>query len=224
MTDCPNADVRDLLPDLVHGRLDAESRALVETHVAACADCKAEVALLRDLRASLRRSPRVDTAAIAAAVPAYRAPSRRAWVGWRTAAAITLLVAGGSSVVVMRRTNSVRVEQTTIASTPVLPSPAVNPVDGRGPLAPGASVSRAPEAASASPAPRVTASTAVIAHAPGAEGRELAMGGGSLNDLNDQELTSLLKDIEALDAVPSVEVDNLPLAPIAPSSPRRATP
>ena len=32
MTDCPNAEIRDLLPDLVHGRLDAAARADVERH------------------------------------------------------------------------------------------------------------------------------------------------------------------------------------------------
>ena len=80
MTECPNANVRDLLPDLVHGRLDAETRVMVEAHLAGCADCAAEQALLRDLRASLRRTPHLDLAAIAAAVPAYRAPVRRSWV------------------------------------------------------------------------------------------------------------------------------------------------
>ena len=54
--------------------------------------------------------------------------------------------------------------------------------------------------------------------------RELAMGGGSLSDLNDRELASLLKDIESLDAVPSLEVDNMQIAPISPATPRRATP
>ncbi|MEO8620459.1 MAG: zf-HC2 domain-containing protein [bacterium] len=222
MTDCPNADVRDRLPDLVHGRLDAESRASVEAHVAACADCQAEVALLRDLRMSLRRTPRVDVAAIVAAVPAYRAPSRRAWVGWRTAAAITLLVGGGSSVVVMRRTS---VEPTTIAPTPVLTAPSGKSVDVPARRAPDVSVQRVPEATPIAPAPvRIADPTAVVAPAPSGAARELAMGGGSLNDLSDRELASLLKDIEALDAVPSVEVDNSPLAPIAPASPRRATP
>ena len=46
------------------------------------------------------------------------------------------------------------------------------------------------------------------------------MSGGTLNDLSDRELTSLLKDIESLDAVPSVEVDNTPLSPIGPSGSR----
>ena len=51
--------------------------------------------------------------------------------------------------------------------------------------------------------------------------RELAMGGGSLGDLDDRQLATLLKDIESLDAVPSVEVENTPVSPIAPT---RASP
>lgn len=36
MTDCPRADMRDLLPDLMHGALDAAARAEVERHVMTC--------------------------------------------------------------------------------------------------------------------------------------------------------------------------------------------
>ena len=96
MTDCPNAAVRDLLPDLLHGRLELASRAMVQAHVESCADCQKELALLRNLLGARRGAPQVDLAAIVAALPAYRVPVARSWVGWRTAAAITLLVAGGS--------------------------------------------------------------------------------------------------------------------------------
>ena len=124
MTECPNANVRDLLPDLVHGRLDAERRVMVEAHLAGCADCAAEHALLRDLRASLRRTPHLDLAAIAAAVPAYRAPVRRSWVEWRTAAAITVLVAGGSSVALLQRNVAPRMDTVAVATAPVASVPA----------------------------------------------------------------------------------------------------
>jgi anti-sigma factor RsiW len=231
MNDCPNADVRDLLPDLVHGRLDAESRAAVEAHVAACADCRAELALLRDLRASLRRTPQLDLAAIASAVPAYHAPRRPSWVGWRTAAAITMLVAGGSSVALLRRTADPRIDTVMIVSTPPanISVPAPVPAQVSAPVAGPSTATRAraqlPVRATTTPAlnPPPSPSTQV-AQVPERGGRELAMGGGSLNDLSDRELTSLLKDIESLDAVPSIEVDNTPLAPIAPGASRRSSP
>ena len=50
------------------------------------------------------------------------------------------------------------------------------------------------------------------------------MAAGSLNDLSDRELTSLLRDIESLDAVPTIEVDNTPIAPIGPGHRQRAVP
>jgi predicted anti-sigma-YlaC factor YlaD len=97
MTDCPNADIRDLLPDLLHGRLEAGDRATVEAHLRDCADCRGELELLRGLR-NAAPSPRVNVDAIAAAIPAYR--RRRSWgsPGWRIAAAIIFLAVGGSTV------------------------------------------------------------------------------------------------------------------------------
>ena len=224
MNDCPNATVRDLLPDLVHGRLDVEARAMVEAHVAGCADCRLEVALLRDLRASLRRTPQLDLAASIAVVPAYQAPARRSLTGWRAAAAIIVLVAGGSSVVLLQRnvapgrgSGSLASVASSSVPTPVS-APSIPAVTA--PAQPSVRETTAPVVASppvGAPAPNVRVADA------GRDG-ELAMGGGSLSDLNDRELASLLKDIESLDAVPSIEVDNTRIAPISPATPRRATP
>ena len=226
MTDCPNANVRDLLPDLVHGRLDAETRVMVEAHLAGCADCQAEHALLRDLRASLGRTPHLDLAAIAAAVPAYRAPVRRSWVEWRTAAAITVLVAGGSSVALLQRNVAPRMDTVAIATAPVASVSASSSASLAAPTsAPRSAPGQTQLPAQVAPVlHQPLVASAPVARGPAASGRELAMGGGSFNDLSDRELASFLDDIESLDAVPSVEVENAALAPIAPSVPRRATP
>jgi anti-sigma factor RsiW len=116
MTDCPNATVRDRLPDLLHGALDAPTRAEVEAHVAGCTDCTSELALLRDARTTLAHAPPVDVAAIVAALPrpaasgprlvqfptaasgARRGLRRRApaWGGVAAAAALLLAVGVGS--------------------------------------------------------------------------------------------------------------------------------
>ena len=166
MTDCPNGDVRDLLPDLVHDRLTPDVRREVEAHVRACADCSQELALLRTMRTSLRRAPAVDVASLAAAIPPYRAPARRAWGGWRVAAAIMILAAGGTSVAVL---------------------------GGRGDVA-------------------------AVAPASVFASRELAMGSGPISDLDDAELSTLLKDLATLDAVPSADVENGALvSPIEPA-------
>jgi anti-sigma factor RsiW len=107
MTDCPNGEVRDLLPDLLHDRLPPEVRRDVEAHVRGCEECRAELALLGAMRSSLRRAPAIDAAAVAAAIPPYRAPARRSWGGWRAAAAIVVLAAGGTSVAVLQSRHGV---------------------------------------------------------------------------------------------------------------------
>jgi anti-sigma factor RsiW len=210
MNDCPNADVRDLLPDLVHGRLDAESRGMVEAHIAGCDDCSAELALLRSLDATFRvRTPTVDVAGIVAAIPAYRAPARRSWVGWRTAAAITMIAAGGSSLVMLRNNVAPVTDSVAVRSLPSTPAAPPAPVTGT-------SAGAQPDVQAAAAPTEV----AVAVPATG-RGRELAMAGGTMTDLNDKELAALLADIDKMDAIPSADVESPALAPI---SPRGVTP
>lgn len=98
MTDCPNAEIRDQLPDLVHGHLDQLSRARVEAHLRECADCRQELALLRQIVHAAPVVP-VDVAGIVAALPAPRARRRLNSRVWQMAAAVVFLAAGGSVVV-----------------------------------------------------------------------------------------------------------------------------
>jgi anti-sigma factor RsiW len=109
MIDCPNAEVRDQLPDFVHDQLNVAARAAVAAHVARCAACAAELALLRELRGTLRAVPPVDVGRIVAALAARARPGRggrfgrSAWrrLDWRAAAAIAALVIGGGSAAVL---------------------------------------------------------------------------------------------------------------------------
>jgi anti-sigma factor RsiW len=206
MSDCPNGDIRDLLPDFLHDGLAASERALVEAHLRDCALCRQELALLRGMRAALRQVPAVDVHRIVEAIPPYRAPSRqvssRSWGGWRIAAAITLLAAGGTSIAVARRGASTPQDSVQVARVERADSlPASAHVQG--PVDPAVSPSaRAPEV-SASPAPR-----------------ELALAGSTIGDLDDQELSALIDDIGSLHAVTPVDVDNAAsISPIAPTSP-----
>jgi len=106
MTDCPNGDIRDLLPDLLHGRLGAAERAEVEAHLRECEDCRDELQLLRSMQGALRRAPAVNVDRIVAEIPPYRPPTyqrpARSWGRWRIAAAVTLLAVGATSVIVAR--------------------------------------------------------------------------------------------------------------------------
>ncbi|MFL5608451.1 MAG: anti-sigma factor family protein [Gemmatimonadaceae bacterium] len=197
MTDCPNGALRDLLPDLVNGRLSPEVRYEVERHVAACPECAAELALLRELRASMAGTPFVDAARIATVIPAYRAPVRRSWGGWRAAAAVAAIVAGGASVAVVRQAGT-RGPEPVQSMTFTIPDTTV--------VAKGS-----PSVPSARPAERGARAVPAVA-------RELAMASGAASDLSDRELQALLKDIESIDAVPSVDVENAAL--VSPVSPR----
>ena len=105
-SECGNAGVRDLLPDLVHGSIGADDRAVVEAHVAGCAACAAELALLREVRSALHAAPAVDVQRIVRSLPApargrgvQEANGRR----WLRAAAALLLVGGAAGAYVLGR-------------------------------------------------------------------------------------------------------------------------
>ena len=219
MTDCPNGAMRDLLPDLLHDRLSPVERREVEAHLASCADCRAELALLGDLRASLRQAPVVDVARIAASVPAYRpVVARRAWMGQRAAAAVALLVAGGAAAALLSRGTATIPERAPVVAT--APS-MVSPIAPLSP--PRVIVDSAPLVVAGSQPVRAHDSAAMaVAIAPVRGGRaipaptrELAVGSASMGDLTTRELDALVRDIESIDAVPSTEVEGA--ATITPS-------
>src|SRR5687768_17134728 len=103
MNDCPNAEIRDQLCDVVHRTLsDAECRR-VEAHIATCPDCAAEIALLERARAVLNRSaPAVNTNAIVAALPRPRRARAMSFSNWRIAASIAVIALGAASLSLVR--------------------------------------------------------------------------------------------------------------------------
>jgi hypothetical protein len=193
MTDCPNAEMRDRLPDLLHERLDASARAAVMAHVARCGDCRAELTLLREARVALTSGMRtVDVVSITSAVIA-RTPAptvhllprhqrARMWTDWRVAASIALIAIGGASFGLIR---SQRVDE---------PLPQV-PVVAR--TIPAESGSSMPPAVVAPP-------VHVAPHAAPAAAAELSAAGG-VSDLSDRDLRALLDDLQSIDAEPSTD-------------------
>ena len=199
MIDCPNGEVRDQLPDYLHDRLESSARMSVERHLADCAACRDELALLRDLRGTLQRAPRIDVAAVAAAIPAYRPAARKSWAsGWRIAAAITVIAVGGTSIALLRRPERpTQVARNSVAA-PTSHAPAVGPASlppvVKEPVPqPEQKVARAEPSAKTAPVPK---------------GEELAMAGGTISDLSDGELSDLIGDLDSLDAVPSTDVES----------------
>ena len=195
MTDCPDGELRDLLPDLLHGGLDPAQRAAVESHVAGCADCRGELALLGGLRGSMTHLPSVDVGRIVAALPTYRAPVRRHWGRWRAAAAIAAVALGGTSLAIATRDDA---EPAPAARSAVSEPAAQGPVGD----SPGTPVQRV----------AVGGPIAGSRMARASATRELALEEG-LGDLSEGELTMLLEEIESLDVLPVVDVEATPLVP-----------
>jgi len=199
MTDCPNGDIRDLLPDLLNGTLAPDQRAEVEAHLLTCEDCQEEMELLRGMRRSMHRVSAPPVADIVRALPAYRAPVRRVGNGWRIAAAVALLAGGGTSVVIARHAEdrgpggAMAVEQTAvIAPTDTHLTPGTTPASGA-PHAEPVAVPTAP--------------------------RELALASASVGDLSDAELDALVNEIGTLDAVTPPDVEQpATVSPLPPST------
>ena len=69
MTDCTNAEIRDLLPDYVHDQLTITDLARVQQHVASCADCAEELALLQTVLAIRPQTRAINIADVVARLP-----------------------------------------------------------------------------------------------------------------------------------------------------------
>src|SRR5215207_7109163 len=110
MFDCANIEMRELLPELAAGTLDAPTRARVEEHLLGCAECASELETLRAVRGAFASVPSVDVRRIVSSLPKPAAPARatpqapvKRWVDWRIAAALTMITVGGLSVAVTGR-------------------------------------------------------------------------------------------------------------------------
>jgi len=131
MTDCSNAEIRDLLPDYVHDQLSITDLARIEQHVASCADCAEELALLQtvlairpqfrtlniaDIVASLPKPGQFTTVTLpddvhVAAVDGVRdiasvrsvARKSRTFGSWRAVAAVAVMTVGALSVTIARQ-------------------------------------------------------------------------------------------------------------------------
>lgn len=192
MTDCVNREVKDALPDLLHGRLSALDTATMNAHVESCADCRAELEFLREVRASAPLAPALDYARIAASVPAY----------------------GGATVTVPSQTQ-VRSSFRNIA---ILAASAVVAFTGwsltrssdynRSVLSPSA-VASAPAAAVASPSAIAVTPPSLTQSASQAGNGETQVASlslvGNTQDLSDADLEQLVSDLDGLDALPAAE-------------------
>lgn len=202
MGDCPNVEIRELLPERVAEHLAPRDAKRVDDHVAECEMCAFEVEVLRAARATLRARPTIDVKRVSGAVAAAtRTPVRRErqrqqrpWLGWRAAASLALVAVGATSIAIWKGAHDgsrgadvvSQASETIAATTP----------SGTGRPGPGATAGSGSGSVTGQPTP--TRALAVATAIPAASSGLTAAGG--LSDLDDAELESLLGDISTLDA------------------------
>jgi anti-sigma factor RsiW len=178
-------ETREMLPDLLHGKLDASARARVEKHVAGCEECREELEVLRTVKAAAIFAPTIDVnrvvghiAPYAKIVPEVEAPARSRVISWLVAASFLVVIAGGGSLLVVQQKDSVAPYATVTPSqrVAVVPRPVTVPPAGVNNVA---SVDRP------------------VVHA-------LALASG-VETLSDNDLRQLMTDMDSFDVLPASE-------------------
>ena len=193
MTDCPSAEIRDQLPDWVHGSLRASAASEVAAHLANCPACTAEADLLRRVRNALGTDPAIDLDRMIAAVTertlghATRDERRVRWhapVFGGIAVAASILF----GVLLMQRDADPDARLTPVAVSDTGGARAIVPDDSVRPGSPAAADRGARDEPTASPALRLAESGLSV--------------GGALADLGDDQLEALLQRLDAIEALP----------------------
>ena len=219
MFDCANVEMRELLPELAAGTLDAATRVRVEQHVASCAECASELETLRLVRSAYASAPAVDARRIVAALPKPTRSARgsarvapapkpvRRWMDWRVAAALTMITVGGLSLAVTRRWGSNVIPRDSVqALSPVGTSSAQSPIASSGKGAPPARTDTSrPIVEPRAAMPRAAEPKAQLAFAGGVE---------DLDDASIEALLGALEEIDRAPIAPSAEPDPTPVLPV----------
>ncbi len=169
--------VRDALPEALAGRLAPEDARAVAAHLTGCAECQGEAELIRLLRQHPVRVPDGLEARVRAVAPA-RAPASRfraARPALMAAAAAGLLLGGG----LLLRSRLDERTGAAAAAPPAASTPAVS----------------TPETAAPAPAP--VDGRALMQALPGTNEAGLFSSAGSLDDLSEDELRTLLKELQS---------------------------
>jgi len=185
MNKCTEVDVQEVLPDLLHGKLDARARAQVEAHVATCEDCAEELEVLRTVKSAAVFIPAIDVDRVVRQIPPYRAivpaaqtPARSRVVSWLVAASLAVVVLGGGSLLMIQQKP--------------LPLSVVDGPDQRGP-APRPQPTKRVHTAGQRPPVVLEPRPHALAMATGVDG------------LSDNNLRQLMNDMDSFDALPTTE-------------------
>jgi anti-sigma factor RsiW len=121
MNECMEREIREMLPDVLHGTLVPSEQARIEKHLARCDQCRHELEVLRVVHGAAVFAPSIDVERVVRQIPPHGiiapvverpAPSRR-MVGWLVAASVAFVVAGGGSVF-MRQADRVEAPPTAV--------------------------------------------------------------------------------------------------------------
>jgi Putative zinc-finger len=213
VNDCVMTEVRDALPDLAHGRLSELNMATMTAHVESCADCRAELALLREVRDSAPLAPAMDAARIASLLPPYGGaavvrhlpvePVRKS--AWRH----SLLAVSAAAVLVIGGLTFSSLKNQTDRSGSSVAASATSPAAGP-----------APEASANSPATERVIAPARSTTTKNEPARSIAAGEnqvaslslvGGTQDLSETELETLLAELDGMDSMPAAEPQSVTL-------------
>jgi anti-sigma factor RsiW len=190
MNKCTERDIKEMLPDLLHGALDADARARVEAHIATCGECTEELEVLRTVKSAAVFIPEIDVDRVVRQIPPYRTivpavrtPARSRAVSWLVAASLVVVVLGGGSLLMNQKTPIVG--PVAKVDRPASPGGGSTRTNNSGELAPVATPKR--PATSPEPAPHAL----VLA--------------SSVDGLSDNNLRQLMNDMNGFDALPATE-------------------
>ncbi len=193
MNDCTDNDIREMLPDLLHGALDADAMERAETHLASCKECRVELQVLRTVKSAAVFAPAIDIDQVVRRIPPYsqivpavEAPARSRLVSWLVAATVAVAVVGVGSMLVTKQ--GATTVPTSVATT--LPSATIP----------------AQSTPVASKTPGTGASSAVGIATQPSHTHALAVA-ADVDGLTDGNLAQLMSDMNRFDALPATESD-----------------
>ncbi len=194
MNKCTDSNVREMLPDLLHGTLAPDVKGRVEAHLATCEECREDLEVLRTIKAAAVFAPAIDVEQVVRQIPPYRTivpaterPASTRIVSWLVAASLAVVVIGGGSLVLTRQNGPDVMREVAATPTPAVPKPAESTL-----VAPTKSQSNA------------TGGSVVAAGTARPHALALA---ANVDDLSDGNLVQLMNDMSRFDALPASEPD-----------------
>jgi hypothetical protein len=192
MNKCTDNDIREMLPDLLHGALGAGAMERAEAHLASCEECRAELQVLRVVKSAAVFAPTIDVDQVVRRIPPYskiapavEVPARSRLVSWLVAATVAIAFVGVGSMLVTRQ-DAMTGPASVATALPTATIPESMPVASKAPGSGGSS------AVGIATQPLHTHALAVAADVDG---------------LSDGNLVQLMSDMNRFDALPATESD-----------------